>query len=199
MTTAQRTGGKQRAWWRYGVSVLVFGCLVAVAGMTAASFFGIGDELSERQEQLDLIRQRSDRLRAKLLDQQAATASQNPHLSGESETIAAAGLQQLALRIIGQTPATVQSVEIVPADPSDHQQGETRDIQINLLVVLDATIVDLQRILFAAETNIPYIWIDGLKIQPDRSSRAPDAPGAPASLRVELALHGLWQVSGVGK
>lgn len=199
MTTAQRTGSKQRAWWRYGVSVLALGLLVAIAGMTVVSFFGIGDELSERQQQLDLIRQRSDRLRTKLLDQQAVTASQNPHLSGESETIAAAGFQQLTLRLVGQTSATVQSIEIVPADLSDRHEGDTRDVQINLLVVLDATIIDLQRILFAAETNIPYIWIDGLKIQPDRASRAPDATGESQVLRVELALHGLWQASGVGK
>jgi hypothetical protein len=199
MIMAQRTDGKQRAWWRYGVSVLVFGILVAVAGMTVASFFGIGNELGERQQQLDLIRQRSDRLRAKLLDQQAATVNQNPRLSGESATIAAAGFQQLTLRLIAQTSAIVQSVEIVPADSLDRPQDDTRDVQINLLVVLDASIVDLQRILFAAETRIPYIWIDGLKIQPHRSTGTPDVAGTAQALRVELALHALWQASGGGR
>lgn len=199
MTTAQQAGSKQRISWRLGVSVVVFGLLVAVAAATAASFIGVDDERAERQEQLDLIRQRSDRLRAKLLEQQAVTASQNPHLIGESETIAAAGLQQLALRLIAQTSATVQSVEIVPTEPTDHPQGDTRDVEIKLLVVLDATTVDLQRILFAIETNIPYIWVDGLKIQPRRSTGAPDVPGTAPSLRVELALHGSWQATGGAK
>lgn len=110
-------------------------------------------------------------------------------VSAPTETIAASSLQQY---ILNKLEAVGESVHSIQSEPSrDERDGLQR---LNAQLAFESSINSLQQFLFELETGTPFLFVDGLNIQPVTTAAGTGArPGD--RLRISLAVSGYWAKS----
>lgn len=117
----------------------------------------------------------------KALDAVRAKDSRRFFLKNTAPNLAGAELQDLVRAAIENNAGRITTVQIV----APKEDGRFRQIGVN--VQLFATTPNLQKILYAIETQQPYLIIDGLTIRPLNAFRGfKPAPGAEPEVSVLL-------------
>jgi general secretion pathway protein M len=98
------------------------------------------------------------RLRARLQEIQAEPSSQAGYLTGESETLVAAELQNLVRTTVERNGGRLESTQILPPV----SEGAFRRVTLRVRMSTDTD--GLFRILYDLESTLPYLFLDGLDI-----------------------------------
>jgi general secretion pathway protein M len=125
------------------------------------TFSEYDEAVTSRQEMLDRYQRLADSraaLRARLEELQQEPASQEGYLTGESETLVAAELQNLVRTTVERNGGRLESTQILPPVP----EGEFR--RVTLRVRMSADTDGLFRILYDLESMLPYLFLDSLDI-----------------------------------
>jgi hypothetical protein len=108
-------------------------------------------------------------------------------MSGLTETIAASTLQKRLLELAADCGISVHSIQAqVNADPTPQQIR-----RIGSELTFDGRTESLQRFLFEVETNVPFIFVDALSVQP-LQAEARKGP-SETMLRVTLSTSAYWK------
>ncbi len=115
-------------------------------------------------------------LRARLQVIQAEPSSQAGYLTGESETLVAAELQNLVRTTVERNGGKLESTQIL----APVSEGAFRRVALRVRMSTDTD--GLFRILYDLESNLPYLFLDGLDVasRERRSRRSISAPEASA-------------------
>jgi len=162
------------------VAVIVWGTLFAVS---------LGELRSEFNAKSGLLTE----LRARGLsgtgrDGAARPRTTLPAIAAPSETVAAGTLQKEVLSSLADAGGSVHSIQ-AEATSEVTPDGLRR---LNVQLICDGSTGSLQRLLFALETFVPFIFVDSLVIQPV-SSTAPGSSRPEEALRVTLEASSYWK------
>ena len=117
----------------------------------------------------------------KALDAMRAKNGRRFFLKNTAPNLAGAELQDIVRAAIENNGGRITTVQII----APKEDGRFRQIGVN--VQLFATTPNLQKILFAIETQQPYLIVDGLTIRPLNAFRGfKPAPGAEPEVSVLL-------------
>lgn len=136
-------------------------------------FDSYSEQMATQTDMLERYRRLADsrdRLRAHLQQLQAAPASQEGYLAGESETLVAAELQKVVRSIVERGGGRVESTQILPVT----SEGEFQ--RITLRVRMSADTDGLFHVFYDLESMLPYLFIDSVDVvsQERRGRRSPD-------------------------
>jgi len=126
-----------------------------------AEYASLTEAAASRQDMLDRYRRLADSreaLRAQLARLQDEPSSQGGYLSGESETLVAAELQNLVRTIVERSGGKLESTQILPATT----EGAFRRVTLRVRMAADSE--GLFRILYDLESMLPYLFLDSLDI-----------------------------------
>lgn len=103
-------------------------------------------------------------------------------VTGETDALAAAALQDHATALISAAGAGMRSIQPLPAE----DEGGLK--RVTLIVELEATTTSLTRLIYTLEAEAPYLFIDQLQA----SSRigTPEEPESAPVLDVRLTIYG---------
>jgi hypothetical protein len=124
-------------------------------------FAGYAEASATQQEMLVRYRRLADsrdELRARLAQLQQEPASQEGYLSGESETLVAAELQNMVRSTVERHGGRLESTQILPATIENEFKRVT--LRVRMAAGTDA----LFRIFYDLESMLPYIFVDSLDI-----------------------------------
>jgi general secretion pathway protein M len=117
---------------------------------------------------------------------------QKHYLKGDTPAVAGAELQSLVTRLVESNSGRLISSQVMPvAEESknkDAKLGGPKKIAINLQ--MNTSIVPLQMILHALETNEPYVFIDQLTVRATQNRNYKPVPGVQPEFSVQLTVHG---------
>ena len=108
-------------------------------------------------------------------------------MSGLTETIAASDLQKRLLELAAGCGIAVHSIQAqVNADSTPQQLR-----RIGSELTFDGRMESLQQFLFEVETNVPFIFVDAMSVQPlpAEARKGPD----DTMLRVILSASSYWK------
>lgn len=162
-----------------GLAGLVLAVVIAVV-VGSGLIAGRDAEVVEKSETLADLRARALPARAG----RSAVPAAEAYLGGETEAIAGNRLQERltgAVEAAGGTPVSVGLTEV-----TDGIGGARR---IGAEITFQAKNDGLQAVLFTLETGAPYVFVDGLVVQPEVSGRTEDDP----PLRVTLTAAAYWR------
>ncbi|MEJ1159971.1 type II secretion system protein GspM [Prosthecomicrobium sp. N25] len=167
------------------VALGIFAGLVLLFLVVAVSSFqSVAALMEERDARLGLLDtlKRQTPLRAGAGD---PADQRDPFLPGESETIAAAGMQQRVRGLIEAAGGQVFSAQILFRS----EEGDP-DRRVELQVVFEAGIEAVQKALYRIETEAPFGFVDELSIQPARTDGEAEAdPGRLLRTTVTVTSH----------
>ena len=127
------------------------------------------DVAAAQQDLLERYRRLADSrgsLRARLDEMRRQPLSQEGYLTGDSETLVAAELQNLVRTTVERNGGRLESTQILP--PAN-EAGYRR---VTLRVRMSVGGEGLFRILYDLESSLPYLFVDGVDIvSRDRSGR----------------------------
>jgi hypothetical protein len=176
------------------ISIAVYIAIAVGALVWGLSFLVMAAELyadnAEKSLLLDRLNQRSASL-GSLADGNIAAATANAAIPAPTETVAAGVLQEYMLRQLDKAGGEVKSVQSQPS--RNILAGGLHRISAEL--AFDATITSLQMLLFSLETDSPYVFVDGLSMQPTEESEngaRPTGNGA-TRLRATLVVSSYWK------
>jgi general secretion pathway protein M len=139
-------------------------------------------ELLQRYE--TLAEQRS-LLADRLAEQQEQAASAAGYLTGPSDALAAAELQDRVKSVVEGADGELRSTQILPAEELEADLGFRRT---TLRVHFVVTIEGLEETLYELETGQPYLIIDDVTVRQERARRrrnqTPDQPRLDVSLEL---------------
>lgn len=99
-----------------------------------------------------------DALKARLDDLEQQPASQEGYLTGESETLVAAELQNLVRTVVERNGGRLESTQILPVVP------EAAFHRVTLRVRMSVDTEGLFRIFYDLKSMLPYLFVDSLDI-----------------------------------
>ena len=130
----------------------------------------------------------------KALDALRARNGRRLYLKNTATNLAGAELQDLVRAAVENNGGRITTIQIT----TPHDDGRFRQIGINLQ--LFATTPNLQKILYAIETQQPYLVVDNLTVRPLNAFRGfKPAPGAEPELNVLLDVSGFAFAEGEKK
>jgi general secretion pathway protein M len=173
------------------VLLLITAILAAYTLLVDPIIVGYGDtnrDIEEARDQLARF-ERAAAMRPALVKQmkdfEAQRKSQGYFLTGSTDAVAAAGLQDQVHALVADKGGTLQSIQPMPGV---EEQGLMR---ITLRVQMTGTTETLFDVLYALESGSPILFIDDLDIQNRNSVAAgTDADGEAGSLTVAFDLSG---------
>jgi general secretion pathway protein M len=156
-------------------------------------FQDLSDEAASRRDMLGRYQRLADsreQLRQRLQTLRDNPAAQAGFLTGESETLVAAELQNLVRSIVERGGGRLESTQIMPPTTD----GVFR--RVTLRVRMSADVDGLFRILYDLESMLPYLFLEGLDIvsRERRGSRQNPQPGA-GTLSVSYDVFGYMRAS----
>jgi general secretion pathway protein M len=183
-----------------GLAVAAVGAiyLLAVAPLVGAyrSTDGAVAQAGRMLVRYSEIASRRAALAAQLDELVARQAASGVYLSGETDALAGAALQEGVGATIEAHGGKLRSIQILPvSDDGDFKRVSVR-------VQLTAALVPLQRILHGLESGRPFVFIDNLEIKTRRARRsrrsrrakaakaATAAPTTDPTLEVRFDLYG---------
>ena len=110
------------------------------------------------------------------------TAKSGVYLAGNTDSLAAAGLQEDVSAKIGRAGGTLRSVQILPAT----SDGDFKKVSVR--VQLTATLAAFSELLYSLEAARPFVFVDNLDIK-NRRTRSNDANQDP-ELIIRFDLYG---------
>lgn len=126
-----------------------------------------------------------DALRARLQEVQAEPSSQAGYLTGESETLVAAELQNLVRTTVERNGGRLESTQILPAA----SEGAFRRVSLRVRMSTDTD--GLFKILYDLESALPYLFLDGIDIASrERRMRGPTGGPEAGMLSVSYDVYG---------
>jgi general secretion pathway protein M len=141
-------------------------------------------ELLQRYEAL--AEQRS-LLADRLAEQQERAASAAGYLTGPSDALAAAELQDRVKSVVEGAGGELRSTQILPAEELEADLDFRRT---TLRVHFVVTIEGLEETLYELETGQPYLIIDDVTVRQERARRRRSQPRDQPRLDVSLELFG---------
>lgn len=115
------------------------------------------------------------------------------YLNGASPTLAGAELQSLVTRIIENHKGRIASSQVL-ANNEEAKAAEAR--KITLQVQMAASMIPLQLILHAIETNEPMLFIDRLTVTSNAGRGYQPVPGVQPEFQVQLTVSGYSPMDG---
>ena len=146
------------------------------------------DEVASRRDMLARYQRLADSREG--LRQQLQTLRENPaaqagYLTGDSETLVAAELQNLVRTIVERGGGPLESTQILPPPT----EGAFR--RVTLRVRMSSDTDGLFRILYDLESMLPYLFLDGLDIvSRERRGGRPGTQAGAAALSVSYDVFG---------
>jgi general secretion pathway protein M len=163
------------------LGVLLLTCLVSLTLSLQARSSAV-NELTERREVFSRLEARArSGINASARKPGAAPAAAS--LEAPSAGIAAAQLQTYLSQLASGQRATLVSYGSEPA-----RREDSADF-VRAQVTLDIAQTALQGLLYALESQTPYVFVDSVTLQPPTTQRAVADP----TLRLTLSLHALWR------
>jgi general secretion pathway protein M len=146
------------------------------------------EEVDKQQEMLVRYRKLADsraHLQARLEQLQAEPSSQAGYLTGESETLVAAELQNLVRTTVERNGGRLESTQILPAT----SEGAFRRVALRVRMSTDTD--GLFRIVYDLESTLPYLFLDGVDIA-SRERRVRGSASGPeaGTLSVSYDVYG---------
>ena len=146
------------------------------------------ERLAGQEEMLARYRRLADSrdlLRKRLEQLQAAPASQEGYLAGESETLVEAELQKLVRSIVERSGGRVESTQILPAA----SEGEFQRITLRVRMAADTDA--LFRVFYDLESMVPYLFIDSVDVvSQERRGRRSQGTADQGTLGVSYDVYG---------
>ena len=130
-----------------------------------------------------------DQLEARFAALQDQLESSGVYLAGETESLAAAGLQLRMKEAIKESGGQVRSIQNLPA------QAEDDFTRISARVQFTGSISTLQQVLHALEAVRPIVFIENIDIKNRRVRRSAEEPVEPV-LTVRFDLYGYLRPEG---
>jgi len=146
--------------------------------------------LAENNKLIERYRQqiaRKPTLEAELQSLSDLQQDSGYYLTGETEAVAAAALQDYFRALAGTSGAEVKSIQSLPAKT---EEGLSR---VALRVTLVATTDSFYRLLHSLEGGSPYIFVDHLELQMQRKSGGLGKIDESGRLSLRLDLFGFRQ------
>ena len=138
--------------------VAVYGAVVRPAARLIAEKRSATAQLADA---LDRYRQRAGRL-PELTVRLAALRTGDSHadgfLAGDNEALAAAALQEHLKILVEQSQGKLASIEISPPQADDKRRRITARGEMNV------GIAGLEKVLYAVETETPFLFVDTLSV-----------------------------------
>ena len=164
---------------------------VFVVPPLVAGYVGDREALADARERLDRYRRiaatRPD-LQAQIDAIQKRGAVRGNYLTGRTDALAAAELQNRVKKIIETNGGKLRSIQTVPGKANGAFQ------RVTIRVQLAAPIDSLHRIIYALEAGKPYLFLDNIDIGNRRRGRRKKAPvDADPALTVRFDLFGYLQ------
>lgn len=120
-------------------------------------------------ERFQLVGKKAEMLRGQLETlREAESASSGGYLTGDSETLVAADLQNLVRTTVERSGGRLESTQILPAEID----GDFR--RVSLRVRMTADMSSLFRTMYDLESHSPYLFIDNIDIISRGSRRRED-------------------------
>jgi hypothetical protein len=140
-----------------------------------AEFAAYEDEAAAQRDMLARFRRLADsreELRGRLEKLQEEPASQEGYLSGESETLVAAELQNMVRNTVERHGGRIESTQILPP----LMEGEFKRVTLRVRMTADTDA--LFRVFYDLESMLPYLFVDSLDIiaRDRRARRAATEP-----------------------
>lgn len=165
------------------LAAIVFGIVIPVQGQYEEA----NRTLARSQQALQRYRMEIEGLKS-LEERKAALEKAgfagNALLTGTSEALAAAKVQQAVTSAIERHKGTLETLRIAPAEEVNGLTKIAVDVRSKL------TTPTLQRVLHALETASPYLFVDALSVA--RNRRSGQETTADEALGVRLRIYGFW-------
>lgn len=148
--------------------------------------------LAENREQLArylALSRGQEALRDRLAELEAAQADSGIYLSGDTDALVGAELQDIVNDRIEANGGRVRSVQILPVDTD----GEFR--RVGVRVQFQARIAELLRILHALESSDTTLFIDSLDVSNRRARRRGGGEDLDPELLIRLDMSGYLRPS----
>lgn len=146
------------------------------------------EQLKELLQRYEALAEQRPVLAEHVAEQQELAASAAGYLTGPSDALAAAELQDRVRSVVEAAGGQLRSTQILPVQPLEDEHGFRRT---TLRVQFIVTIEGLETTLYELETGQPYLIIDRATVQQERASRRRrDAPASEPMLHVSLELFG---------
>ncbi len=168
-----------------GVGLAVYGLLI---GPLIAAYEKVDREIVEANE-LQFMYQRiahsRGRLQAEFERLTALQASSGIYLTGDTDALAAAALQEIVNATVESAGGRLRSVQILPA------KAEGLFKRIGVRVQMSASIAELAQALYAFEAGETFLFVDNLEVSNSRARRKrKDPTPVEPSLKIRLDISG---------
>lgn len=166
-----------------GIGVLVLVLVLASFAWTGSTVLGALDtEASTKADILETLRRRP--LPTRAADGGIAIPPEAARLAGETEAVAANGLQELVTRAVEGAGGEIASAEVVRI-----VDGLEATRRIVVSIAFESDIAGLQQALFTLEGGVPFVIVDALTLVPTEAGGQID----DERLRVGLVVSGFWR------
>jgi hypothetical protein len=166
-----------------GVGILVLVLVLASVSWTGGAILGALDvEATTKADVLETLRRRPLPIRGS--DGGIAIPGETARLAGETQAVAANGLQEVVTRAVEAAGGDIASAEVLRI--VDGLEG-TRRIVVS--VAFEGDIAAVQQALFSLESGVPFVIVDALTLVPTEAGGLID----DERLRVGLVVSGFWR------
>jgi general secretion pathway protein M len=171
-----------------GIALLGAYRLVIAPLVTA---YGDGQSRIEQAKELlqryEALAEQRSLLADRLAEEQERAASAAGYLTGPSDALAAAELQDRVKSVVEGASGELRSTQILPAEELEADLGFRRTtLRVHFVVTIDG----LEDTLYELETGQPYLIIDEVTVRQERARRRRNEPQAQPMLDVSLELFG---------
>jgi hypothetical protein len=181
MTPGDRLPQAQLAAAGIGVLVLVL-VLSSVTWMGTTVLGALDVEASTKADILETLRRRP--LPTRGADGGIAVPPETARLSGETEAVAANGLQEIVTRAVETAGGKISSAEVVRI-----VDGLEATRRIVVSIAFEGDIGAVQAAVFSLESGVPFAIVDALTLVPTEAGGRVD----DERLRVGLVVSGFWR------
>lgn len=175
---------------------LLAGAIGIVVLVGVVPLFAYSARLSDEIDQSSALIGRLEKLaaargayEAQVADLENRRSDANVYLSGPSEGVAAADLQQLFTAIVDERGGTVRSTQSLPPKPD----GDA--VRIAVRFVLEASIADLADMLADLESRTPYVFVGDLDVQTRGNGKDSAEAKVEPGLLIRMDLYGYLEGS----
>lgn len=170
-----------------GAYQLIFMPVLAAWQQTEST---IGQAQALLQRYRALAEQRAQ-LAERVSAQEEAAETVSGYLTGPSDALAAAALQDRVKSVIERAEGELRSTQILPAQAVEIGVPARRTA---LRIQFGISVEGLQEVLYELETGEPYLFIDDLNIRERRVRRRRNAPETDPVLDVSVEISGYVRV-----
>jgi general secretion pathway protein M len=145
------------------------------------------EQAKELLQRYEALAEQRSLLADRLAEQQERAASAAGYLTGPSDALAAAELQDRVKSVVEGAGGELRSTQILPAEELEADLDFRRT---TLRVQFVVTIEGLEETLYELETGQPYLIIDDVTVRQERARRRRNQPRDQPRLDVSLELFG---------